>query len=236
MQRKSKNNYQWQDTGRDELISKLPLMITDIRGQKKNQNRFSLFHDDLFLIGISSKTLTDYSIQKGINLTPSLYHELKNSENSNAAREKAFEYLSRRDHASFELKQKLQKKGYSAETIEPVLEELRDKNLISDETFAVNFAGDKAELNRWGPNKIKMALMKKGVHNHTIQECLKIVFENLSQEHICVDLIDKRKKHFLREEDLIRRKQKVYSYLSGRGFSGSSIKKAISISGITRDV
>lgn len=236
MQRKSKNNFQWQETDSDELISKLPLIITDIRGQKKNQNRFSLFHNDLFLLGISSKSLIDYSIQKGVNLTPSLYQKLLNAECMFAAREKAFQYLSRRDHAAFELKQKLQKKGYSLETIEPVLQELTDKNLLSDHSFAVKFANDKAELNRWGPNKIKIALLKKGVHMNTIQECLKNTFENLSQEHICVDLIDKRKKHFLREEDLIRRKQKVYSYLSGRGFSGTEIKKAISLSGIAEDV
>ena len=219
----------------DDLISELPLTVTEIRGQKKNQNRFSLYHHKRFLIGVSSKTLTDFSLQKGVNLTPSLYQKLITSENRFAAREKAFQYLSRRDHASFELKQKLLKKGFPSETIDSVIMDLSEKNLISDHIFAEKFATDKANLNNWGPKKIETALFKKGVAKKIIQETLKNTFDNLSQTHICVDLIHKRKKHFLREKDPYRRKGKIFQYLAGRGFSGSDIKKAIAKSGLTED-
>lgn len=236
MKRKSKQIYQSQDDETDDLIPDLPLIITELRGQKKNQNRYSLFHDERFLIGVSSKTLTDYSLQKGVKLTTSLYQNLLNAENHFAAREKAFQYLSRRDHASFELKQKLQKKGFSTEVIDDVILEFSEKNLLNDQQFAAGFANDKAILNLWGPKKIEMALLKKGVQKKHIRKILKSTFDNLSKEHICVDLISKRKKHFLREENLLRRKQKIYSYLASRGFSGEVIKKAIISSGITEDV
>lgn len=236
MKRKDNKNIRWQNSEADDLIPDLPLNITEIRGQSKNQNRFSLFHNERFLIGVSSKTLTDFSLQKGIQLTPSLYQNLMNAENFFAAKEKAYQYLSRRDHASFELRQKLRKKGFSTETIDDLLLEFSEKNLLNDLQFAVGFANDKATLNMWGPRKIEMALIKKGVQKKHIRESLKNTFDNLSKEHICVDLINKRKKHFLREENLLRRKQKIYSYLAGRGFSGEVIKKAIISSGITKDV
>lgn len=167
----------------DELIPELPVTITEIRIQKKNQNRFSLFHNDRFLLGVSSKTLTDFSLEKGVSLTTSLFQKLLSSEN----------------------------------------------------TFAAKFITDKATLNRWGPKKIETELIKKGISKKIIQETLKNTFDNLSQSHICVDLIHKRKIHFLREEDPYRRKRKIFQYLAGRGFYGPDIQKAITQSGITED-
>lgn len=56
----------------DLVQDKLPLIITDIKIQKKNKNRYSLFNEDLFLAGISEKTLADFSLKKGVELTPFL--------------------------------------------------------------------------------------------------------------------------------------------------------------------
>ena len=41
----------------DELIPLLPLTITAIQVQKKNKERSSLYHEDRFLLGVSTQTL-----------------------------------------------------------------------------------------------------------------------------------------------------------------------------------
>jgi len=61
---------------REQILTELPLVITSISPQKKNGDRFSLFNGKTFLIGVSSQTLLDFSIQKGMTLTRDLFHKL----------------------------------------------------------------------------------------------------------------------------------------------------------------
>ncbi|MEX0944648.1 MAG: regulatory protein RecX [Balneolaceae bacterium] len=211
-----------------DILSDLPLIITEIQIQKKNQNRYSLFNNKRFLLGVSSKTLLDFSLQKGVNLTPLLFNQITKAENYFSAKECAIRYIGRRDHASFELKQKLLNKGFDQSTVDILISNLHEKGLLNDKCFAEKYALDKAQLNRWGSRKIESTLFKKGISKQIIQNVLKKTFDNLPQDQICVDLIVKRKKHFLRENDPYRRKKKIYAYLAGRGFPGEDINKALS--------
>ena len=221
------NHYEKDDSQENSVPEILPALITKITVQKKNRNRFSLFHDEHFLLGVSSKTLTDFSLQEGVELTPFLFNEIKRSEEVQAVRESCLRYLGRRDHASFELRKKVSKKGFDKKIINSVIDELQEKGFINDEQFAEAFALEKAEMNKWGPQKIKSALFKKGIDKRFIEKALKNVRENLQQDQICVDLVFKRKSHFLREKDTFKRKQKIFRYLAGRGFTSSVIKQSM---------
>ena len=222
------SNHLGNDDKQENFITEiLPVVITKITVQKKNSNRFSLFHNEQFLVGISSKTLTDFSLHEGVELTPSLFNKIKQSEEIHAVRESCLRYLGRRDHASFELRDKISKKGFDKKIINIVIEEFQKKGYINDEQFAQIFASEKAELNKWGPQKIKSALFKKGIDKRSIDKAIKNLRENLQQDQICVDLVLKRKAHFLREEDPYKRKQKIFRYLAGRGFTSSVIKQSM---------
>lgn len=215
------------DADSPNIVSKLPLPVTRISVQKNNKDRFSLFYEDQYLIGISRKTRNDFSIEKGVALTPSLYRQLSDAEDLAAIRDACFRYLSGRDHSSFELKQKVGKKGYKESDIEHVIEELSDSGYLDDEKFAAKFVEEKTDLNQWGPKKIRSHLYKKGIDKKIIDGVLSQKTDDLQLQQICVDLVMKRKRHFLRENDDFKRKQKIYRYLAGRGFSASVIKKTL---------
>jgi len=211
----------------NSVEEQLPLTITSIQPQKRNKDRFSIFHEDLFLIGVSTQTLTDFSLRKGDECTHELYRKLKQAEGIHAIREACLRYLSRRDHASFELKQKLQKKEFESANIEMVIDEFSDKGWIDDSKFARAFAIEKAELNKWGPKKIRAYLYKKGLDKKSIEAGIEYAFENLQPQKICVDLALKKKKRFARETDPYKREQKIYRFLAGRGFLSEDILKAL---------
>lgn len=215
----------WAST-EDSIQSKLPLTVTRITVQKKNSDRYSLFHDDLFLIGINRKTLEEYSIQEGITLTFSLFQKLCEAEDLQSIREACFRYLSRRDHSAFELEQKVGKKGFPQHNIIRVIEDLTEKGYIDDEEFTQKFVSEKIELNRWGPRKIQSALFKKGINRKIIEKVLHKKTDDLQLQQICVDLVMKRKQYFLKEKDSFKRKQKIFRYLAGRGFSTSVTNSA----------
>lgn len=86
-------------------------------------------------------------------------------------REAAMNYLSRREHATQELFQKLLAKGYEPEDITAALARLSEQGLLSDARFAEAFIHQR--LNRGsGPLKIRTELRQKGVSDAMIAEFL----------------------------------------------------------------
>ena len=211
----------------DLLKELLPVKVTGIAPQKKRKDRFSLFHEETFLIGVSGSTLLSQNIRKETLLTRQLLVQILEDEEYQSAKDACYRYLSGRDHAARELQQKITRKGISVATAEKVIEQLEQKGLVDDYRFAEKFASDKMELKKWGPLKIKNALLRKGVNKSISEKVTRIITENLEQDGICVDLLRKRKAHFLRETDPMKRRQKMYRYLSGKGFYSREITDAI---------
>lgn len=211
----------------ENLKQRLPLKITEIIPQKKRKDRYSLFHNGDFLIGISGSALLTHNIQKSTVLTHSLLKEIIGNEEYQVVKDACYRYLSRRDHSAFELKQKVSKKGLDPGYINDVIEELKEKDLIDDSRFAEKFAADKIEFKKWGPTKIHSSLMKKGIPREIAQKVTQKLTESLEQYGICVDLLRKRKAHFLRETDIRKRKHKMYRFLAGKGFHGKDITRAL---------
>jgi len=211
----------------EKILQSLPLPITKISPQKKNGDRFSLFHKKTFLIGVSSQTLLDYSIQRGTRLTRDLYHRLSHSEEYQAVKDRCYKLLSGRDHGAEELKRKLVRKGFSESMSSKVVTEFREKDLLNDKSYALKFAQDKYHLKQWGPRKIQSALFKKGVSNQIITEVIHELKSNINPVDTCIELALKRRRHFLREPDSFKRKQKIFRYLAGKGYSSDKIKKAL---------
>jgi len=222
-------NPEWKNRSREtnDISDKLPLKITSISPQKKRKDRFSLFHEKTFLVGVSAQTLIDYSLKKGVELTPFLFDKIQKAEEYQKVKDSFYDFLSRRDHGFFELKQKGFKKGFSPEIMDDVLNEFDQKGLLNDLAFAEKFAADKAEFKQWGPKKIRSALRQKGIRKDHAEKAVKDLTNNLDQHQICVDLLKKKKRHYMREADPFKRKQKMYRYLAGKGFPGNVIQKAI---------
>ncbi|MFU8811808.1 MAG: regulatory protein RecX [Balneolaceae bacterium] len=211
----------------EALASLLPVTVTRIVPQKNDPDRFSLFHEESFLMGISRRSLEHHNLNEGTVLTAGLCRQIEESEEVAFAKSKAYELLARRDHASGELRTKLAQRGITADTIREVLHDLEETDLINDRTFALSFAREKLESAKWGPKKILASLRKKGISRTDAEAALKEI-ENPSQmADFCVDLIRKRKRTFLREDDPFKRKQKIYRYLAGKGYAPAIIQRAL---------
>ncbi|MDZ7715907.1 MAG: RecX family transcriptional regulator [Balneolaceae bacterium] len=203
----------------------LPAKISSISVQKKNKERYSLFADDKFLIGVSESTLIDLDLRKGVLVTPSLFRKIQKAEGRFAVKSYMMKLLARRDHARRELYNKAIKKDYPKETITSVIDELEEMGYIDEKAFAQKYAADKSHLNQWGPTKIRAHLYKKGIKESYIDEGIRKTFEDIDLREMFFNLVLKRKRRFLREEDSYKRKKKVFNYLNQKGFKSNSIFK-----------
>lgn len=208
-------------------MAELPLTVTSISPQKKNADRFTLFNGSTFLLGLSGQTLIDFSIQKGTTLSRDLFHKLIRAEEYQKAKERAYRLLSGRDHGAEELQRKLVNKGFPPQISAGVVEDLQKKGLLNDLEYARKFAHDKHHLRHWGARKIETALYNKGVPESVVKKTIRNLHENIDPVDVCLEIALKRRKHFLREGDLNKRKQKIFRYLAGKGYTPDTILKSI---------
>ena len=201
----------------------LPAPITSIKPQKNNKERYSIFIEAGFLIGVSEDTLLEHNLRKGVEVTPFLFSKLQQEEGRNAVKAYCLKMLGRRDYARKELYDKLIKKDHPPEVINTVLDQMETKGYIDDRSFARKFASDKSRLNNWGPAKIKAKLYKKGISKQVAEQSIDQVFAELNLKEIYWDLVQKNRRKFLREDNRLKRKKKVFDYLRRKGYRSGNI-------------
>lgn len=208
-----------------EVDHLLPGHISSIGVQKNNKERYSLFIDEEFLLGISEQTLLKFNLSKGDKITPFLFRKIQREEGRFSVKAYLLKLLGRRDHARKELFTKAKRKRYPGEVINSVLDELEKKGWINDTAFAEQFASEKYRINKWGPAKIQAHLFKKGINRATAKPSVEEVFKNEDLQDTFLNLVLKRKRRFLKEEDPRKRKKKVLDYLAQKGYRPSSVFK-----------
>ncbi|HEX4971788.1 MAG TPA: regulatory protein RecX [Steroidobacteraceae bacterium] len=80
--------------------------------------------------------------------------------------------LARREHSIEELRRKLLSKGYPPDTIEPVVQKLAGKRLVSDERFTSSFVHHHAKRGQ-GPVRIRAELRQQGIADPQVEEALR---------------------------------------------------------------
>ena len=130
----------------------------------------------------------------------------------------AVRILTLRDHFKYELKQKLQQRGFKSNVIDMVLAECERLNYIDDNRTAAVFI---SQLKRkcFGKRYIRQALKKNRLNAAVID---KMVLENYTEaeEHEnAAKLLEKKIKTFYRKEDSKKRRDKIYRFLYSRGFN-----------------
>lgn len=90
---------------------------------------------------------------------------------SDDVRAKALQLLARREHSSLELRQKLLQRGFAAEQIIPVLEQLIAEKWLDESRYAELYACFRADKG-YGPLRIARDLRERGIPDEVVAETL----------------------------------------------------------------
>jgi regulatory protein len=91
---------------------------------------------------------------------------------SGDAFERAVEAIGRRERTVAELTEWLRARGFAEEEIAAAIERLIELGELDDERFARRYAEDKRELSGWGGERIREALMRRGIDRDLIETAL----------------------------------------------------------------
>jgi regulatory protein len=133
----------------------------------------------------------------------------------------AVRLLAGREHSTEELRRKLTRKGYPPEIIEPVIQKLAGKRLVSDERFTANFIHHHAKRGQ-GPVRIRAALRQQGIDEAQVEEALRCAGLDWAQLARQV----RRRKFGAAAPRSLGERAKQARFLQYRGFDAEQLRAA----------
>ncbi len=126
-------------------------------------------------------------------------------------------YCAYQERCRQDVRIKLKQIGADDSEIESLISRLEENGFINESRYAKAFARDKFNLHRWGKIKIGIALQGKNVPQKLIDESLAEIEDAEYRNELKVLLKKKGKELSDLENDFVR-KNRLASYLIGKGF------------------
>ena len=205
----------------------MTIIISRIEPQKKKKNRFNLYTEEKFLLGVSDQSLITFNLHTGKSLTASILKKIKQAEQIISTREQAFRFLARRPHTKKELELKLYNKNFDVHLIKNIIKDLEEKKYIDDRAFTTSFIQDEIQIKKNGPNLIKHRLLIKGIEKELIEVTMATLYDVTLQWSNCKYQAEKKYKS-LKSHPVIKQRQKLAAYLRQKGFNWDMIQTSIS--------
>lgn len=204
------------------------MRITKIESQRTSSTRKKIYIDGEYALDISAETLVQFGLRTGDEITEARLKALQAAEGLQAAKRAALQLLERRPRTEKEIRDKLREKEFSEEEIGQTLEALRSARLLDDKAFARTFIRDQISLHPKGPLAIKQRLLVLGVDKQTVENALKEVFQEISEDDVALEAA----RRFLRtaarrHSDPHGQRRKLSAFLAARGFSWSVIADVV---------
>jgi len=194
--------------------------ITGIEPQAKHANRFNIYLDDEFALGLSA--LLAAKLRVGQEIAEEELRALEREEAFETGYEKALRFLEARPRSSTEVRQRLITKKIAGDTIDRVLERLTGAGLLDDVAFAKYWVENRETFRPRAGRALKFELKRKGVPDATIAKAIGKIDESDSAYRAGVAKAQ-------RWSALERRefREKLTAFLLRRGFSYGVVKPAV---------
>lgn len=136
------------------------------------------------------------------------------------------QYCSYQERSHFEVKEKLFSYGLNKAEVENIIGKLIEDNFLNEERFAIQFAGGKFRLKKWGKIKISYELKLKKVSSRNIQIALDTIDE--TSYKATLQKLVYTKWNSLKKETVLIKKLKTIKYLQQKGYEKNLIQIIIS--------
>lgn len=206
------------------------MVITKIERQKRNTRRVNLFIDGTFAFGIDEEVFRKFALRCGDEVSEPLYRSMLLSEEGARAKQEALRFLSYRMRTEREIRSRLVEKEYPPETINKVVESLKQLNAVNDRHFAEVYLRDlqlkKPSGKRLGTQKLR----SMGIPAEIIEEAITSSTDQETEQaraFKAAEQVIKRFQSGLQGKDRLKEQRRFTSYLARRGFEWSVISTVV---------
>jgi regulatory protein len=203
--------------------------ITSITQAKKNADRVNIFLNDEFWVGLSKAELLGFALFKGKEIDEGIKSQIEKSSEYTKLLQKVIDYAMLRPRSEKEVRDYLVfRRKISDDESAKLLEYLKSKLILSDESFAEWFIKTRLDSGVHGENKIRAELQKKGVKKSIVDEVLASFKSSENYTNSETEKVETYVKKILKTvkyKDKFDLKRKVFSRLAGRGFGYEVIER-----------
>jgi len=143
---------------------------------------------------------------------------------------KAETFCAYKERCVSELKNKLRLLKLQETDAEKIIKIMLEKGFVNEERYIESFVRSKFKIKKWGSNKIKAELSKKGLKGQIVEKYINQIDEDKVNEQLTL-LIEKKLNHSsYQKKDKQEKYQALYRYLLTKGYSSKDISLALKVS------
>jgi regulatory protein len=144
--------------------------ITAIEPQAHDTERYNLYVDGHFLLGVNASVVLQMGLEVEQELLPEQLEQLRSTEAEQQAVDRALNYLSFRPRSREEVRRYLRRKETPPDIIEAALARLDRLDFVNDRAFASFWIETREQFNPRGARALKNELRMKGVGRDVVDE------------------------------------------------------------------
>ncbi len=199
------------------------MKITGLKPQRRSKKKVSVFVDGEFAFSLDRETVKQFRLKEGTRVDARLLEDAILAEQLRKCREHALLLLSYRARSEKELRERLEKKGWTPAVIEAVLKNFKETGLVDDEKLAQRYVQDRITIGHKGKWRIKQELTRIGIAKQLINRALATAPDETTAAQMVLE-------HFLpryQKLDPLTKKRRLAGLLARRGFAPETINRLL---------
>jgi regulatory protein len=159
----------------------------------------------------------------------------QDTQSVHSAKQQAYRFLAYRNRTSSELRERLQRRGYSRTIVDEVLRLLVSDGYLDDRKLAFDWARYRLQAKPLGRRRLAWELLRRGVPSETVEEVLREVYREIDEVALAAQAARKRLGSGAAPR-LPRERQRYARYLFSLGFDTDTITAALAAIGAPDEV
>ncbi|WP_138203123.1 recombination regulator RecX [Haloimpatiens lingqiaonensis] len=204
-------------------------VITKIEVQKRDKNRVNIYINEEFAFGCNAELVYTYDLKKGKQVDLEFLKSVVEEDNYLNGKNYSLKVIEKTYKTEKEIRDKLYKKEYGDKVVDRIICFLKEYKFLDDNKYTEAFIKDR--MNKYGKNKIKYDLIKKGIDEDSIIEKLYSISCQNEYERAYTLGEGKLKTLIKTEKEVEKNIYKIYKkicdFLIRRGFDYNMVNSVI---------
>ncbi len=193
------------------------MKISDIRIQKRNKNRFSIYVDGRYRFSLDEHTLGRAGFHIGDEIDEDKIQNYSARDEFFRARDYGLLLLSYRDRSEQEFRKRLLDRAYNRDVVEEVIDLFKGENLINDRLFAEKWIEHILGSRPMGAMRVRHELRAKRVDEQVVDDVVGRMLDREKERDLAHTAADK-KMRALKGYPIDKVRRRLFQHLQGRGF------------------
>lgn len=204
-------------------------VISKVEVQKRDKNRVNVYINEEFAFACNMELVYTYDLKKGKEVDLESIEKVVKEDNYLKGKDYALRIIEKTYKTEKQIRDKLYKKEYGDTEVERIIDFLKQYKFIDDYRYMKMFIND--NIKKYGKNKIKYDLIKRGVEEELINKQLDDISYEV-QYNIAYDLAITKYKCLIKlDKDPKKNINKIYKklgdFLIRRGYDFQIVNQVI---------